>query len=143
MSEPVQNVKSSSFAIDGKTYYGSVSVTGREIILKPYSSLSVGEHKLVVKSLEDYAGFKSVEREFPFEIVEDKDAPEVVDAKGTLERVVVTFSEPVDDATVSRDTLYWGGGLKSNKAEKVVRLSGNRYAFEFSPEKHFQLMKLS
>lgn len=135
MSEPVQNVKSSSFAIDGKTYYGSVSVTGREIILRPYGSgLSVGEHKLVVKSLEDYAGFKSVEREVVFEIVEDKDAPEVVEIKGTLERLVVTFNEPVDDATVTRDSLYWGG-VKSQKARNVVRLSANRYAFEFDKEK--------
>ncbi len=135
MSEPVKNVKSSSFAIDGKTYYGSVSVTGREIILRPYGSgLSVGEHKLVVKSLEDYAGFKSVEREVVFEIVEDKDAPEVVEIKGTLERLVVTFNEPVDDATVTRDSLYWGG-VKSQKARNVVRLSANRYAFEFDKEK--------
>lgn len=135
MSEPVKNVKSSSFAIDGKTYYGSVSATGREIVLRPYGSgFSIGEHKLVVKSLEDYAGFKSVEREVTFEIVEDKDAPEVSEIKGTLERLVVTFNEPVDDSTVSRDSLYWGG-VKSQKAKNVVRLSANRYAFEFDKDK--------
>ncbi|WP_077369458.1 Ig-like domain-containing protein [Anaerosalibacter sp. Marseille-P3206] len=135
MSEPVKSAKSSNFKIDGKSYYGSVSTTGREIVLKPYGSdFSVGDHKLVVKSLEDYAGFKSVEKELEFTIVEDKEAPTVVDVKGTLERVIVTFSEDVDDATVSKDSLYWGGA-KSNKADKAVRLSGNRYAFEFSGTK--------
>ena len=135
MSEPVKSARSSNFKVDGKSYYGSVNTTGREIILKPYGSdFSVGDHKLVVTSLEDYAGFKSVEKELEFTIAEDKEAPTVVEVKGTLERVVVTFSEDVDDATVSKDSLYWGGA-KSNKAEKVVRLSGNRYAFEFTGTK--------
>lgn len=135
MSEPVKNAKSSNFKVDGKSYYGSVNTTGREIILKPYGSdFSVGDHKLVVTSLEDYARFKSVERELEFTIAEDKEAPTVVEVKGTLERLVVTFSEDVDDATVSKDSLYWGGA-KSNKADRVVRLSGNRYAFEFSGTK--------
>lgn len=135
MSEPVKSAKSSNFKIDGKSYYGSVSTTGREIILKPYGSdFSVGDHKLVVTSLEDYAGFKSIERELEFTISEDKEAPTVVEVKGTLERLVVTFSEDVDDATVSKDSLYWGGA-KSNKADRVVRLAGNRYAFEFSGTK--------
>jgi hypothetical protein len=135
MSEPVKNVKSSSFLIDGKTYYGSVSVTGREIVLKPYgTSFSTGEHTLVVKSLEDFAGFKSVEKEIRFEVAEDKEVPTVVEVKGTMERVVVTFSEDIDDSSVTRDSLYWGG-TKTNKADRVVKLAGDRYAFEFSREK--------
>lgn len=130
MSEPVKGVATKNFKLDGKSYFGAYDVTGREIILTPYGEvLTVGEHKLTIASLEDFAGFKSLEAEVAFEVLEDKVAPEVVSVTGTLERLVVTFSEDVDNATVTKNSLYWN--VKANTGTPV-RLAGNKYAFEFA-----------
>lgn len=130
MSEPIKEANAKQFKLDGKSFLGRVKVHGREIMLTPYSSkLSVGEHELVVGALFDYANFKSVETLETFEVVEDTIAPEVVEVTGTLERVIVTFSEDVDEDSISRNTVYWN--KKANKAKSFTRVSGNKYEFEF------------
>ncbi|NLV77487.1 MAG: hypothetical protein GX023_11050, partial [Tissierellia bacterium] len=99
MSEPVvEKVAKSTknYTLNGSAYYGGVEVVGREIVLRPYGGLKVGENEVTVKGLEDFAGLKSIETKHVFEVIEDKDAPEVVDVYGTLERVVVEFNEDID-----------------------------------------------
>lgn len=135
MSEPVQTAGSTNFALDGKTIYGSFKPAGRDIIIKTYSDMTVGEHELTVKNLKDFAEFKSLESKNSFEVVEDKDAPTVAEVKApALERVVVTFSEDVDDATVSTKTIYWKNGGTKVYPSNYVRLAGNKYAFTFAAD---------
>lgn len=138
MTEPIKDTKKvSNFTIDGKAVYGSVNVIGREIIIKTYNALSVGEHDLTVSSLEDYAGFKSLATTVTFEVVEDKEAPTVVEVEApALEKVIVTFSEEVDAATVNNKTIYHGNKVypTSHKA-----LTGNKYEFTFEGSKGLPL----
>lgn len=130
MSEPVKKPQAKDFKLDGKTFFGRVNAKGRELTLIPYGSrLEVGEHELVVGKLNDYANFTSVETLEKFEVVEDTVAPEVVSVTGTLEYVVVEFSEDVDVDTVTKDSLYWN--KKANKANSITQLSGNRFKFNF------------
>ncbi|MBU5436982.1 hypothetical protein KQI42_03110 [Tissierella sp. MSJ-40] len=134
MSEPVDGAKASNFKLDGKSAYGSVEVAaGRDIILKTYSDVSIGEHELTVSGLKDFAGFKSVETKHSFTVEEDKEAPTVSEVKATLERVVITFSEDVD--TISKNNVYWKNGSTKNYADSAKRLAGNKFEFAFNGSK--------
>ena len=135
MSEPINGAKASSFKIDGKTVSGTIQAAGRDIIVKTYSAISVGDHELTVGQLKDYNEFKSVESKHSFTVVEDKDAPEVSDAVATaLERVVLTFSEDVDSTTVNTKTVYWKNGSTKVYPNEVKRLAGNKYSFTFDAD---------
>ena len=135
MSEPINGAKASSFKIDGKTVSGTIQAAGRDIIVKTYSAISVGDHELTVGQLKDYNDFKSVESKHSFTVVEDKDAPEVSDAVATaLERVVLTFSEDVDSTTVNTKTVYWKSGSTKVYPSEVKRLAGNKYSFTFDAD---------
>lgn len=131
MSEPVKDAKTTNFRLNGKTVYGTPHTAGREIVLKVYSDIEVGEHELTVRNLEDFGGFKSLETIHPFEVVEDDEAPTVANVDAWLERVVVTFSEDVDDDTVSRYSVYWKSGSTKKYPEEANRLAGNKYEFVF------------
>ncbi|MFD2443709.1 hypothetical protein ACFSO7_06890 [Bacillus sp. CGMCC 1.16607] len=135
MTEPVKNVKPGNFQLDGKSFYGSVSVGGseRELILKPYdaSSLTTGEHKLTVSLVEDYYNLKSLSKEFTFNVVEDKEGPTVTEAKATLETATLTFNEDLDADTVKAGDVYWLSGTTKKYATGLTKLAGNKYAFEF------------
>ncbi|SCL87036.1 Ig-like domain-containing protein [Sporanaerobacter sp. PP17-6a] len=134
MSEPVDGAKATNFKLDGKSAYGSVEVAaGRDIILKTYSDVSVGDHELTVSGLKDFAGFKLVESKHSFTVVEDKDAPTVTETRATLEKVVVTFSEDID--TVSKNNVYWKNGSTKNYADSAKRLAGNKFEFTFEGNK--------
>lgn len=134
VSEPIEDAASSNFKLDGKTLYANVSTEGREVFIRPYSALGVGEHELTVSGLKDFAAFKSLENKYAFEVVEDKEAPTVVEAVGTTNRVVVTFSEDVDHLTVNNKTVYWKSGASKKYPESYERLSGNKFAFYFSKD---------
>lgn len=132
MSEPIENPASTNFKLDGKTLYANVSLaTGREVFIRPYSTLAAGEHELTVFGLKDFAGFKSLENKYTFEVVEDKEAPTVVEAVGTTNKVVVTFSEDVDNLTVTKASVYWKSGSDKKYPSRVDRIAGNKYVFYF------------
>ncbi|WP_416198826.1 MAG: hypothetical protein ACFWUA_03690 [Sporanaerobacter sp.] len=135
VSEPIKEdvaKQTKNYRLDGKAYYGGVEVVGREIILRPYNTLSVGEHEISVKGLEDFAGLKAIESLDKFEVIEDKEAPEVVDVTGTLERVVVTFSEEIDPNSVKTSNIYWKNGTSKKTPRAFTRIAGNKYAFDFT-----------
>lgn len=134
MSEPIKSVDIGDFKLDGKTIYGSVElpVVGREVVIKPYKVLDAKEYELSVGKLEDFAGFKSVESKHTFEVVEDKEKPTVVDVKATLESAVITFSEDIDKATVSRYNVYHGAKVYP---EDAVKIAGNKVLVVFTAEK--------
>lgn len=133
-SEPVKTATSANFKLDGKSFFGSVSEGARSVILKPYTSsdLAVGTHKLEVSGVEDYANFKSLTKEFDFEVVEDTVAPTVKSVSATLEKVTITFSEEVDPDTVSKSNIYWKSGADKKAAGSVTEIAPDVYEFDFS-----------
>lgn len=133
-SEPVKTATSANFQIDGKTYYGAVDKSTNEVVLQPYDSsvLSIGAHKLTVSLVEDYAGLKSLSSDSDFTVVEDKEAPTATEISATLEAATVTFSEDIDPSTVAKSDVYWLSGTTKKYANDVIKVSGNKYIFDFT-----------
>ncbi|WP_342535331.1 S-layer homology domain-containing protein [Lysinibacillus sp. FSL K6-1151] len=132
-SEPVDDVKQGNFTLDGKAFYGKVTVTGNEVVLTPYSTsaLAVGTHSLQVSQIKDFAGFTSLTSTTEFTVVEDKDAPTVTESSATLETLTLTFSEDVDPDSVSASKVFWKSGSDKKAAKSVERVEGNKYKYTF------------
>ncbi len=133
-SEPVTDLKQSNFTLDGKAYFGKVTLgaNDRSVILTPFgSALTVGEHKLTVSGVKDYAGFVSLSSTHDFTVVEDKEAPTVTEATATLESVTLTFSEDVDAETIKASNVYWKSGDSKKTAYEFEAVADNKYKFFF------------
>ncbi|WDH98302.1 Ig-like domain-containing protein [Paenibacillus urinalis] len=115
-SEPVKTANPGNFQVDGNTLVGSTKVTGNTVIIKLYSALSDGAHKVTATNVEDYAGFKSLNKELSFDVVADTTAPTVAVESATFETVTLKFSEPVDPDTVLASNVYWVQGSTKNYA---------------------------
>ncbi|WP_438315153.1 S-layer homology domain-containing protein [Sporosarcina sp. FA9] len=135
VSEPIKDAKVGSFKIDGKSFFGSVSTDGKEVILKPYDNavLSNGEHTLTVSLLEDFYNLKSLSQDFTFTVVEDKEGPTVTEVTATLEKATITFNEDLDPATVTASDVYWISGTTKHRASTFTKIAGNKYSFDFAP----------
>lgn len=134
-SEPVQLPTQTSFELDGKNYFGKITQpTTRTVILTPYntSALSVGAHKLVIGSVYDFAGFKSLNSTHEITVVEDKDAPTITEASATLETVTITFSEEIDVDTVKASNVYWKSGSDKKAANSFTVIEDNKIKFTFN-----------
>lgn len=138
-SEPVKNVAQSNFTLDGKEFFGKVTVSNnyRTVVLTPFSStaLAVGDHKITVKGVKDYADFVSLASTHDFTVVEDKDAPTIAEATATLESVTITFSEDVDVDTVDVNNIYWKSGSDKIKAVGKKQLADNKFRFDFGVDR--------
>ncbi|MCG7379546.1 S-layer homology domain-containing protein [Paenibacillus sp. ACRSA] len=134
-SEPVQLPAQSNFELDGKAYFGKITQpTLRTVVLTPYntSALTVGDHKLTVVGVKDYAGFVSLTSSHDITVVEDKEAPTITAATATLESVTLTFSEEVDPETLDSGNVYWKSGTDKIKATGTPKaLADNKYKFTF------------
>ncbi|MEB7451842.1 MULTISPECIES: S-layer homology domain-containing protein [Lysinibacillus] len=132
-SEPVDDVKQGNFTLDGKAFYGKVTVTGNEVVLTPYSTsaLAVGTHSLQVSQIKDFAGFTSLTSTTEFTVVEDKEAPTVTESSATLETLTLTFSEDVDPDSISASKVFWKSGSDKKAAKSVERVEGNKYKYTF------------
>ncbi len=138
-SEPVNNVTQSNFSLDGKEFFGKVTVSNndRTVVLTPFSTtaLAVGDHKVTVSGVKDYAGFVSLASSHDFTVAEDTTAPTVSEATATLESVTVTFSEDVDVDTVSASKVYWKSGSSKITAVSVKQLADNKFRFDFGADR--------
>ncbi|MCM3000731.1 S-layer homology domain-containing protein [Paenibacillus cellulositrophicus] len=138
-SEPVSNVTQSNFTLDGKEFFGKVTVSNndRTVVLTPFSStaLTVGDHKVTVSGVKDYAGFVSLASSHDFTVAEDTTAPTISEATATLESVTVTFSEDVDVDTVSASKVYWKSGSSKITAVSVKQLADNKFRFDFGADR--------
>lgn len=138
-SEPVKNVAQSNFTLDGKEYFGKVTVSNnyRTVVLTPYSttSLAVGDHKLTVSGVKDFADFVSLASTHDIKVVEDTTAPTIAEATATLESVTVTFSEDVDVDTVDYAKVYWKSGDNKITAVAKKQLADNKWQFTFGVNK--------
>lgn len=134
-SEPVKGLQQSNFTLDGKAYFGKITMgaNDRSVILTPFSStaLSVGDHKLTVTGVKDYADFVSLSSTHDFKVVEDKEAPTVTEVTATLESVTLTFSEDVDVETIKASNVYWKSGDSKKEAYEFEAIADNKYKFFF------------
>jgi hypothetical protein len=127
-SEPVKKATASritSYKIDDKVFSGSIKyVYPNSVIIS--TTMTVGDHALSVKDVEDFAGFKVQEPGFDFTIVEDNDAPEIVSAKSIdLYEVEVTFNEPVKSISNGYHTS------KSNTATRPYDIASEKVVLNF------------
>lgn len=127
-SEPVTKETASrmtSYKIDGKVVSGSIKyVYPNSVIIS--TSMTVGDHELSVKDVEDFAKFKVQETGAKFTIVEDTVAPEIVSVKSVdLKKVEVIFNEPVKSVSNGYHTS------KSNLATRPISVAGNKVTLSF------------
>ncbi|QKS57357.1 S-layer homology domain-containing protein [Paenibacillus barcinonensis] len=138
-SEPVKGVSQTNFTLDGKEYFGKVTVSNnfKTVVLTPYSTtaLAVGDHKLTVSGVKDYADFVSLASTHDIKVVEDTTAPTITEATATLESVTVTFSEDVDVDTIDAAKVYWKSGDSKITAESKKQLADNKWQFTFGVNK--------
>lgn len=90
--------------IDGINAYASkidVDYTTGKVTLTLGTALKAGEHKVKIAKVQDFAGFPIEAKEFTVTVANDTLAPEVTAVEVVNKDLIkVTFSEPVDDATV-------------------------------------------
>lgn len=138
-SEPVKGLQQSNFTLDGKAFFGKITMgaNDRSVILTPFSStaLSVGDHKITATGVKDYADFVSLTSTHDFKVVEDKEAPTVTEATATLESVTLTFSEDVDAETIKASNVYWKSGDSKKEAHEFEAIADNKYKFFFKEDK--------
>lgn len=129
-SEPVRNAQTSQFLIDGKVVVGSIQPNLNTVILKLSSALTDGEHTLTAEGTEDYNNFKTVKADTKFNVVEDKTAPTVSVVSASFEKVVLKFSEPVEQVYASN--IYWMQGGSKKQASSVKQLADDKYELTFN-----------
>ncbi len=129
-SEPVKAAQTSQFQIDGKVVVGSIQTNLNTVIIKLSSTLTDGEHTLTAEGTEDYNNFKTVKADTKFNVVEDKTAPTVSVVSASFEKVVLKFSEPVEQVFASN--IYWMQGGSKKQAASVKQLADDKYEFTFT-----------
>lgn len=133
-SEPIMPATVASFKLGGTAFYGQPTLSGRELVLKAWDALKVGDHVLTVANVEDYSGLKSLSADFAFTVVEDKTAPVMTEVTATLETLTVLFSEDIDPDSVDNDKVYWKSGDSKVKATGKKSVAGNKWEFYFAAE---------
>ncbi|MBG9454775.1 S-layer protein [Lysinibacillus sphaericus] len=130
-SEPVKSATTSQFKIDGKVVVGNISTNLNTVIIKLSSALPDGEHTLTAEGTQDYNNFKTVQADTKFNVVEDKTAPTVTSVvSASFEKVVLKFSEPVEQVFASN--IYWMQGGAKKQAASVKPLTDDTYEFTFT-----------
>ncbi|MGE8033460.1 S-layer homology domain-containing protein [Lysinibacillus sp. NPDC093692] len=129
-SEPVKNATTSQFQIDGKVVVGSIQPNLNTVILKLSNTLTDGEHTLTAEGTEDYNNFKTVKADTKFNVVEDKTAPTVSVVSASFEKVVLKFSEPVEQVFASN--IYWMQGGTKKQASSLKQLADDKYELTFA-----------
>lgn len=133
-SEPIKPARNSNFLVDGNKFSGSVRNEDNIVYLTFYTTLSEGAHTLTTSYIEDYAGYKSVEEVINFEIIKDTDAPKLIDARATIEEVILTFDEEIDPNTALKGNFYWKYG-SSKRYPTQVKVNGEEIVLDFSSNK--------
>ncbi|MGE6577487.1 S-layer homology domain-containing protein [Paenibacillus xylanexedens] len=129
-SEPVTALSASNIAnykIDGTPISGYVTFSYPNVAVIT-TNVAVGDHKLTVSNVEDFAGFKTVPTESTFAVSEDTTAPEIVSSVANdLDEVVITFSEPVKAVAKAYHT-------SSGRTASEIKISDNTVTLKFSTE---------
>lgn len=132
LSEPIKTAIASNLKIDGKNVLGSVKLENNIITLTHYSSfgstLTEGNHVLIVTGIEDFAGYKGIDQNMSFTIVKDTTAPTIKGAVATLDEVVIEFSEDIDPVSAVKTNIYWKVGSSKRYADNVRFVNNKAYA---------------
>ncbi|HSH35203.1 Ig-like domain-containing protein, partial [Schnuerera sp.] len=134
MSEPVKNARASNFKINDKKISAQVETEDNVITLKYYSSYYApeeGRHILNVSGLVDYADYRALDQNFPFNIVKDTEPPKIIDEYATIEEVVIQFDEDIDPSSVVRTNFYWKSG-SSKRYPKSVKVQNDKVILDYS-----------
>ena len=97
--------------IDGiNAYFATVDATKlnteNKVTVTLGTALTVGDHKVVVSGLNDYANLPIAQKEFTVTIVADTTAPAVESVTATtFDKVTIKFNKPVDASTVTATTV--------------------------------------
>ncbi|MBU5440959.1 S-layer homology domain-containing protein [Paenibacillus sp. MSJ-34] len=134
-SEPVRRSTvntTSNYKVDGKSVSGYVDYSYPNVAIIS-TELSVGEHKLEVSNVEDFANYKNVPEEITFTVAEDTVAPEVV--SGTtkdLKKVEIFFNEPVKSVKKAYHT-------SSSKEAYSIEIRDNKATLFFNDDNKLSL----
>lgn len=134
-SEPVKRSTvntTSNYKVDGKSVSGYVDYSYPNVAIIS-TELSVGEHKLEVNNVEDFAKYKNVPEEITFTVAEDTVAPEVV--SGTtkdLKKVEIFFNEPVKSVKKAYHT-------SSSKEAYSIEIRDNKATLFFNDDNKLSL----
>ena len=126
-SEPVKSSTASNisnYKIDGKSISGYVKFTYPNVAFIT-TDISVGEHKLAVQGVEDFAGFKMIPADSTITVVEDTVAPEIVSAKAKdLTKVEIEFNESVKAVSKAYHT-------STNRSAEKIEIKDNKVILTF------------
>lgn len=127
-SEPVQNATSASnYTIDGKSIGASkvtLSKDEKTVSFKLIKGLSSGSHKLAVKSkILDYANYSVEDNEEKFSVEEDNKAPTAKVVEATQTKIVISFSEDVEEIRENDIDLSSNAKIESIKFEDNTTLT--------------------
>lgn len=133
-SEPVKEPQERFFLLDGKNVAMVVEKYGRDIILRPYHNRSFGEGEavLTVKSLTDYAGFKSTSVDFDIVIEKDEEAPVAVGAEAREKEIIVEFDKDVYEPSVAKGNAVIQMGRNKIEATKAEKVDTNKVKYTFN-----------
>lgn len=137
LSEPVKSASSRNFKIDGKSFRGNVKLDKNIITLTYYKNsdnLDEGTHTIEINDLEDFSGYKVLDVEKDFQVIEDEDAPNITDASATLESAVIYFDEDIDPDSANKKNFYWKAG-SSKRYPDSVKFVNNKAYLEFKNNK--------
>lgn len=127
-SEPVKQSTvntTSNFKVDGKSVSGYVKYNYPNVAIIS-TELSVGDHKLEVTNVEDFANLKVIPQDLTFTVAEDTVAPEVVSAKTKdVSKVEIFFNEPVKSVNKAYHT-------SSSKEALTIDVNDNKVTLEFA-----------
>lgn len=114
-SEPIKDFPTTSgvtskVKIDGiNAYFATIDSTKmnteNKVTVTLGTALTVGDHKIVVIGLNDYANLPVAEKEFTVNVAADTTAPTIESVTATTKnKVTVKFNKPVDANTVTKNT---------------------------------------
>ncbi|MCC9622030.1 Ig-like domain-containing protein [Thalassospira sp. MA62] len=120
--------------VDGINLYATPDVTkvvtGNKVTLTLNTALTAGNHKVKVNNLNDFANLPITAKEFDVNVPTDTVAPEATSVEViNKDKVKVTFSEPVDNATVQANL----SNIKvNNTAVTAASAKDGGVAYEFT-----------
>lgn len=138
-SEPVDaaTVGAASFKVDGGQLFvdgSSIVVSGREVTFNLYTTIPVGERKVTVSGVKDFAGYSCVTTDLTFTAAKDETAPVLVKVvKATPDSVVLEFDENiVIDAAATVNSFYH---TNSNNVISSHNVTGKQLTLTFATNK--------
>lgn len=137
-SEPLKNLNISNFKIDGLGFYGTVSVDGENIIVRPTlnsAALKEGSHEILIEKIEDYYGLVGIRQTLSYVMIKDVTPPTVVSSSAHIESVILTFDEDLDPKTINAANFYWKSTDIRRYPAKATLVDNRKVILDFTNNK--------